>query len=213
MTSNLFDSRFDGTVVDNLPPVVDSGTIFLLAGSVKNHRALLGLWILEQYLDDGDYATLVTTELSAETLITDHLTNERVDDLLRLGIVDTTSKRQSLTMVYQPVPTIYTPHHGDVTRTSMAISELDGVLFRPGGRRHLLISSFTSILEDMALETVSRFIDSVTNQSSRFGCTLLDIDFTKHDSETLDVLRTKADGIIWAEEQTDGSLSIEYDRL
>ncbi|SIR82672.1 hypothetical protein SAMN05421858_3990 [Haladaptatus litoreus] len=210
--SDPIDSYFEGTVVDDLPSMADSEAVLLLTGSVERHRTLLGLWLLERCRNESDSITLVTTELSAETLTTEYIPDER-SRLPALGIVDTTSKHESLTMVYQPTPTIYTPRHGDVTRTSLAISELDDVLSRPDGRRHLLVSSFSSILADTTLEQASRFVDSVTGKSADFGCTLLDVDFTAHDDETLTALRSKADGIIWAEERTDGTLSVEYDRL
>ncbi|GAA0259112.1 hypothetical protein ACFFQF_23530 [Haladaptatus pallidirubidus] len=41
---------------------------------------------------------------------------------------------------------------------------------------------------------------------------LLSIDLTTHDAEALTELRTKADGVLWDEEQVNGTLTVEYDR-
>lgn len=211
-STDFVTSRFGTTVEADLPSNIDPGTTFLLTGSVTSQRVILGLWLLDHYRTGSDYRTVVTTNASASNLIEEYVTSDANSEDYRLGIVDTTSKRESLTKVYQPIPTIYTTRYGDITRTAMAISELDGILFSPGDQRHLLISSFSSILNDSSLNRSCRLINSVTSPIDSTGCTILDVDLTEHEAETINELRAQTDGVIWVEEQKDGAITAEYSR-
>lgn len=197
--------------IDSFPDGLTAGTTVLIAGTVDPSRFAVGLRALGRYGNADDTALVVTTTEGTDETVA---TYEDVCDQSTapsLGIVDATSERQSVTALYEEVPVVFVTGPGDLERIIVGLSDLTGTRPPSSGTRHLLVRSLTPILESTSVDDVCTVLERITGLRTDSGLTLLGIDYTAHDEETMTALSTQVDGILWVTDRS-GTLAFEFDR-
>lgn len=206
-SAEMFD--LETIEVDAIPSGIGPGTI-LIAGTEDPTTYALGLRALHQLGDADDAAMVVTTTESAERTLATYEAVRTDSERQSLGLVDTTSERQYVTALYDETPVVFVPSPGDLERLVLALSDLDGNRLPSNGTRHLVVRSLTPVLEDAPIDRVQSVIDRITGLRTGNGLTILGIDYTAHDEETMTALTELVDGILWVTKTADDQLEFEF---
>ena len=86
--------------------------------------------------------------------------------------------------------------------------ELDTTLSKPSHRVHFVFRSLTPLLEAEGHERIGRVLEQLIEQQLASGVFLLGLEYTKHDQETLDALKSVVDGVICIEGTTVGAITV-----
>ncbi|MFC7195951.1 hypothetical protein ACFQL4_17155 [Halosimplex aquaticum] len=132
-------------------------------------------------------------------------------DSPRLGVVDTSSRQQSIAAPAGEVPTVYTPSPGDLERLVVGLTELSADGPPATGARHLLVRSLTPVLATVPTDQVCSMLAQISGIRTDSGVTLVGADYTAHDEETMAALAERVDGILWVAPGSDGTLDLEYE--
>lgn len=191
------------------PDSLATGSTVLVANAGDPAQSAVGLRLLCQYGQADDTALIVTTTESADQTIETH---ERLCSSNRpsLGIVDTTSREQSVSALYGETPVVFTPSPGDLERLVIALSDLSGNGPSSSETRHLCVRSLTPILEQSSTSRVCQVLERVTGLRSETGLCLLGLDYTAHGEETMAAIAEQVDGILWVTQPTPTRLEFEY---
>lgn len=195
--------------VDSLPQSLGDGLSVLVACPDTPTHQDVCLRLLSHFGTAEDRALVVTTTVSADQTLVAY---ERVSDSAdrpTLGIVDTLSKQQSISAIYNETSIIYTPSPGDLERLIMALSELSSPRPPATGSRHLVVRSLTPILNDAGTDNVRAALERITGLRSGRGLGLLGLDYTAHSEETLTRLANHVDGVLWTK-RSDHELTFEF---
>lgn len=196
--------------VDPFPNGLSAGSTVLVANAGDPSRYAVDLRALCQYGQADETAVAVTTTESADRTVE---TYDRVcsePDRPSLGIVDTTSERQSVSALYDETPVIFTPSPGDLERLTLALSDLSQNNPPSNGNRHLLVRSLTPVLETTSTTRVCTVLDRITGLRSGDGLCLLGLDYTAHDEGTMNALTERVDGVLWTTQPSPDSVEFEY---
>jgi hypothetical protein len=196
--------------VEALPGRVADDATILVATQGDPSRFAIGLRLLDTFGTGADSAFVVTTTRSDETTVDVYEAVSDDTDRPALGMVDTSSEQQSISALYDEVPVVFTPSSGDIEHLVLALSELTEKVPSPDGERHLLVRSLTPILTATSTERVCTVLERVAGIRSDGGLSLLGIDYTAHDEETMQAIADHADGIVWVERAGPDRLAVEY---
>lgn len=196
--------------VDTLPEQIEDDATVLVATQGDPSRFAIGLRLLDTFGTGDDRAFLVTTTRSDETTLDVYEQLSDGSDRPALGIVDTSSEQQSISALYDEVPVVFTPSSGDIEHLVLGLSELVEKVSSPSGARHLLVRSLTPILTATSIDRVGTVLDRIAGIRSTDGLSLLGIDYTAHDEETIQDVAGHVDGILWVEHAGTDRLSFEY---
>lgn len=193
-----------------LPTTLAEGATILLVGPFDPSEHALGLGLLAQYGTSNDSALVVTTRESAEATVEawEQVSTRGVRP--SIGVVDTTSEKQSIAATYEEVPTFFTPSSGDLERIVMALSELTEAMPRTRGSRHLVFRSLTPILQEAPTDRVCRVLERVGGLRTSSGLGLFGIDISAHDRATLGAIADTVDGVVWVDRTEDGRFETEF---
>lgn len=195
----------------DLPGRLADGMTVLVAGPNDPSFDAVGLQILSELGRPADSALVVsTTESVTRTTETYDLVSSGTDRP-SLGVVDTTSKRQSISVLSDDTPVVYTPAPGDIERLIVALSELTGDDAPGKGDRHLLVRSLTPILESTSLSLVCTALERITGLRTERGLCLLGVDQTAHDGETRRAITDVVDGVLRVTRTDHGQISFEFE--
>ena len=205
------DSTPDGEPlqVDPLPESLRDGATVLVASTGDPARDAVTLHLLRSEGSTEDTAFVVTTTESADRTVAiyDRLEGEGRPSL---GLVDTTSEQQSVSALYGETPVVFTPSSGDLERLVLALSDLSDTVPPSAGRRHLVIRSLTPIVESSSPARVSAVLERIVGLRSETGLSLVGIDYTAHDEETMAGLSELVDGVLWVAQPSPGRLVFDY---
>lgn len=193
-----------------LPSGFTDGTTFLLASAGDPTQYTAALQILSEYGHTDETAVIITTITSAEELIDTYSTLVQPVDQLSMGIVDTVSRQQSLSALYNRTPIVFTPSPDDLERIIIALSDIADNHTSSGKTRHLILQSLTPILKTTATNRVCRFLKRITEFRSETGLCLLGLDYTAHNQDTIATIAERVDGIIWITQSSSGEVELEY---
>lgn len=208
-SSNVSLDR-DGLQVDAFPAGLTVGSTVLVASAGDPSPYAVGLRALSRYGRDDESAVVVTTTESVDRTVD---TYERLcpeTNRPALGIVDTMSRQQSVSALYDETPVVFTPAPGDLERLVLALSELSDLRPSSAGVRHLVVRSLTPLLDAAPTTRVCRVLDRITGLPSETGLCLLGLDYTAHDEETMAALTRQVDGVLWATRTSSNRLELEY---
>lgn len=191
-----------------VPEAVTAGTTILVAGSVDPSAHGVCLGILREFGQPDDVAFVVSTTESATETIARYESADAPDGPT-IRLVDTTSKRQFVSALYNEVPTIFTPAPNDLERTVLGLSELSEMGTPKGGSRHVVVRSLTPLLSGTSVTDVGRVVDRIVGLRTGTGLGLFGLDFTAHDERTVTELARRVDAVVWASRTTDGSIEFE----
>lgn len=196
--------------VDSFPGGLSAGSTVLVASAGDLSQYAVDLRALCQYGQADDTALVVTTTESADRTIETYGRLCSESNRPSLGLVDTTSERQSIAAPYDETPVIFTPSPGDLERLTLALSDLSNDLSPSNGNRHLLVRSLTPILETTSVARVSTVLEQITDLRSGTGLCLLGFDYTAHDEKTMEALAEQVDGVLWVAQPSPDRISFEY---
>lgn len=196
--------------VESLPGRVADDATVLVATQGDPSRFAIGLRLLDTFGTGADSAFVVTTTRSNETTVDVYEAVSDDSDRPALGMVDTSSEQQSISALYDEVPVVFTPSSSDIEHLVLALSELTEKVPSPDGERHLLVRSLSPILTATSTDRVCTVLDRIAGIRSEEGISLLGIDYTAHDEETIQTIADHADGILWVERAGVGELTVEY---
>lgn len=199
-----------GLEVEQLPRRIADDATVLVATQGDPSRFAVGLRILDTFGTGADGAFVVTTTRSDETTLDVYETISDDGDRPALGMVDTSSEHQSISALYDEVPVVFTPSSSDIEHLVLALSELAEKVPAPDGDRHLLVRSLTPILAATSTDRVRTVLDRIAGIRSEGGSSLLGIDYTAHDEETVQSVASHADGILWVDRAGSDQLTVEY---
>lgn len=196
--------------IDSFPGGLSAGSTVLVASAGDPSKYAVDLRALCQYGQANDTALVVATTEGADQTIETYgrLCSESVRP--SLGIVDTTSERQSISALYDETPVIFTPSPRDLERLTLALSDLSNNKPPSNGNRHLLVRSLTPILETTSAEHVCTVLERITGLRSGDGLCLLGLDYTAHDEETVEAIADQIDGVLWVTQTSPDTLEFEY---
>lgn len=199
----------DAVEVDPFPDGLAGGSTVLLAGTVDPAAYAVGLRALCQFGAGDDTALVVTSTESAGRTVERYRAVCDGAERPALGLVDTTSERQSLSALYEEPPTVYVPAPNDLERLVVGLSDLTTARSTPGGRRHLLVRSLTPLLETAGADDVCAILERISGLRTGAGLSLFGIDYVAHDEETMAALSRQVDGVLWITERS-GVLEFEF---
>lgn len=196
--------------VDGFPDGLTAGSTVLVASAGDPSRYAVGLHVLRRYGTADDEALVVTTTDSVDRTVETHERLCPESDRPSLGVVDTTSKQQSVSVLYGETPVVFTPSSGDLERLVLALSDLSGNGPPTEGARHLVVRSLTPILETTSTARVCTVLERITGVRSESGLCLLGFDYTAHDEETMTTVAERVDGVLWVTQSGSDRLKLEY---
>lgn len=198
-------SHSDGPLpADRFPARFATGGTYLIACAGNPVATDIDLQALCRFGSPDDTAFVVTTTKSAKTTVADLDRYCEKTERPAVGLVDTTSAHQFVTSLFEGTPTIYTPSPGDLERLVLALSELTD-RFPPGRTsRHLLIRSLTPILASTPADRLCPVLERLTGLRTQTGLCLFGIDYTAHDTATMNAISDVVDGILWVTPTEDG---------
>lgn len=122
-----------------------------------------------------------------------------------LAIVDTTAG-QSFEDSYHDVTVIGIPGIEDLTRTSIAVSDLAAV---PGGDgdTHLVVPDLSPFIALTNVDLLCRAFETLLDHGAISGAAVVAFDYTAHSTETVSRLLELASVVVWADRDADGRLS------
>ncbi|WP_247730912.1 DUF7504 family protein [Halovivax limisalsi] len=191
------------------PAAVSAGSTVLVAGTVDPSNDAIGLRMLCRYGDADDAALVVTSTETADE------TTARYESVCpeggpSIGLVDTQSKRQYLSSLYGPTPTVYTPSTADLERIVIALAELTETAVPPTDARHLVVRSVTPLLEHASVDRVCNVLRRISGLRTGGGICYVGIHYTEHDQDAVAELARQADGIVWVTRGADRDVTFDY---
>jgi archaellum biogenesis ATPase FlaH len=196
--------------VDSLPDNLGDNSTVLLASAGDPTQYAICLRILLQYGTTGDTALIVTTTESADQTIDTYEHLETDVNHLSLGIVDTISEQQSVSALYGETPVVFTPSSGDLERLVLALSELSDTTPSSNRARHLVMRSITPIVNSAPITRVCTVLERITGLHSENGLSLLGLDYTTHEEETITAIAAHVDAILWVTHSSSDRLTFDY---
>lgn len=194
---------------DSFPARFATGGTYLLACAGDPVTTDIDLQALCRFGSQDDTAFIVTTTKSAKTTVADFDRYCAKAERPATGVVDTTSEHQFVASLFEGTPTIFTPSPGDLERLVLALSELTD-RFPPGpAPRHLLIRSLTPILEATPPDRLCPVLERLTGLRTQTGLCLFGIDYTAHDTATMNAISDVVDGILWITPTSEG-IELDY---
>lgn len=196
---------------ESLPGALETGSTVLLAGSVDPATHAVGLRILRHFAGSDDLATVVTTTESADSTVNRFEAVSPTSESPTLGLVDMVSEGKYISAFGESQPVVYVPGPADIERLVVGLSDLTTDRRPTSSSRHLLVRSFTPILERVPNDVVWSTLERIIGLRTGSGLALFGIEYTAHDQETMATLAEHVDGILWVTEQA-GTLEFEYRR-
>lgn len=193
----------------DLPPELEPGSVVLVVEPAKPDVVSPCLQLLDEYADPKDAAVVVTTTDSADRTAETVSALAGDDSTPQLGIVDTVSVGQNVTVFHRDVPTVFTPGPADLARVAVAINNLAAQLSTAGGT-HLVVRSVTSFFGDEDGSTVLPGIERTFGQWTDDGIVVLGADFTAVDPETMQALEGLADAVVRVAVTESGAYRLRY---
>jgi hypothetical protein len=200
----------DGWEHDAFPDAFSKGATVLIASAGDPARYDVDFNALCTYRNKDDTALVVTTTESASATLD---TYERLCadiDCPSPSFVDTTATQPTADSLYGGTPVVYIPSPGDIERLVLALSDLSENQPVTNGNRHLVIRSLSPIITSTSTERVCSILDRITGLRTEHGLSLLGIDYTAHDDETVTALAQQVDGVLWVTESSPTRLGFEY---
>lgn len=195
---------------ETFPDGLTPGTTVLIAGAVEPTTYAVGLRALDHYGHADDAALVVTTTKSVDETLDMYETVCADSDRPSLGLVDMISEQQSVSAVYGDAPVVFVPSPSDLERLVLALSELTGDRPPSNGTRHLVVRSLTPLLKNASTPHVYTVLDRISGLRSGEGLSLLCLDYTAHDDETMAALIERVDGVLWITEVSENHLEFEF---
>ena len=196
--------------LDEVPDGLTTGSTVLVASTGEPSRSALGLRLLARVGTRDDAAVVVTTTESAERTAETFEGLSSAANRPSIGLVDTISEQQSVSARYDAIPVVYTPSASDLERLVMALSEVAGQFAPSPGDRHLLVRSLTPLLESTPTARVCSVLDRITGFRSGTGLTMIGLDYTAIDAETMATVTEQVDGILWATQGSSKGVDLTY---
>lgn len=195
-------------------PALRAGQTLLVAESGDLRRHALDLRLLAERSDPDEAAAFVATETGSDAMLSAYEAFETDGAADVLGVADAVSHDQDLPPSYRKTPVSHVPGPQDVARLSVALADLSRSAEPDDRRRHLVVQSLTPLLDASAPEVACRFVRRITRDSTLVdGFSILRIDFTAHDEQTVKRVRELADFVLWVEESADGTLDAEVEQV
>lgn len=199
-------TRPDGS---GLPATIAPGSLLLATGAVEPAESGLCLQLLRRYGATEDAGIVVTTTGSAEETTETYTSKTGADPRPPIGIVDTFSRGQNLTVFHGEVPTVFTPGPPDIARVSVAIENVAAQL-PSASTHHLVVRSMTPFFEADTSSTITHRIERTFGNWSEDGLVVLGVDFTAMDEPVMDALTGLADGVVRLAASESGQPTLAY---
>lgn len=208
------DDRIDpGEAIDfeGLPKTIRSRSVVCIAKPAPLTEYALPLRITNRYADPDDCRIILTPSVEAGETIRQQDAISPMDDT-RLGILDTASDKYR-DALYQPTPVVYRPHPGELAQITLALWELETALSPSCPKTHLLVRSLTPILTADSRERVINVLKQlIKRQQSNSSLTVFSVQYTDHSESAMTALTALADGVVWVERGSNGTLRFDYQR-
>lgn len=196
--------------IDSLPASLSSGSTVLVASAIDPSQYGVGLHLLATHGTGADTALVVTTTAGVAQTIESYENFAGETEQPSLGIVDMTSKQQSVSALYGEIPVVFTPSPSDLERLVVAFSELSRDTAPANGERHLVVRSLTPVLSAVPTPRVCTVLERITGLRSQQGLCLLGLDYTAHDEETIASVADHVDGVLWVTHPSSNQLEFDY---
>lgn len=201
----------DSIDFEGLPEVVPSRSALCIAKPAPLTNYALPLRITDRYADPDDCRIIITPSVDAEETIRHQEAISPIADN-RLGVIDTSVDKHR-DALYQPTPVVYRPHPGELAQITLALWELDTALSPSCPKTHLILRSLTPILAEDSRERVINVLKQlIKRQQSTSSLTVFSVQYTELSESTMTALAELADGVIWVERQSNGTLRFDYQR-
>lgn len=188
-----------------------AGETVLVASAGSPTRDAICLRLLQRHATGDDRALVVTTtESAAATVETHERRSAGPDDSASLALVDTTNSRPSTSVLYGDRSVVHLPSARDLERVIVGLSELHEEPRPSADGQYLVVRSLTPILEATETAHASAALDRITGIHDEPGLSLLGVDRTAHDEETLRAIVDGVDAVLWVTEATDDELAVDY---
>lgn len=197
----------DGTAPQPLP----DGELTVVAASVLPDDDSLILELLYPRLSPEDSVILVSVDRPPAAVVEEHEREFAGPSSPSLGIVDT-SADQTFKDTYHGVSVVGTLGVEDLTRTTIAVSDLAAESADRAGDVHLVVPDLSSFLARTSLDRLRRAVDSLVDDGSVSGAVVVGVDYTAHSTETVSTLLDDAAAVVWTDRRPDGSVSTSIER-
>ncbi|MEF8822080.1 MAG: hypothetical protein V5A52_07370 [Halovenus sp.] len=196
--------------IDDFPDRLGTGTTVLVASAGAATRHGVPLRLLTRFARAADSALVVSTTESATRAASRFARHWSDESRPTLGFVDTTSRSQYVSAIYEEQPVVYTPAPGDLERLVLALSDLSAVQVPADSNRHLVVRSVTPLIEATSAARVATILDRIVGLRSADGCTVLGIDYTAHDQESMSTLADCVEGVLWVTRPASDRIELEF---
>ena len=197
-------------LTDVLPDTeIQPGTNVLIAGAPLAGKRGLAFDVIASGADRGEGAIVVTTNESAERVLSEFGDLVEADSPtdVDIGVVDCVTKQRGIGSVKEDSRVKYASSPVDMTGIGIKLSEFLQDFYEERGlsRNRILLHSVSTLLMYSDLQTVFRFLHVFTGRvQSADALGLYVIDSTAHDDQTMNTLKQLFDAVIEVEEG-DGS--------
>lgn len=177
-----------------------------LAVSFPPEEESLAVELLSDDISPEDTVILVTANTPPADVIERYERQFAGPDTPSLAIVDTTAG-QTFKDSYHDVEVIGIPGIEDLTRTTIAISDLadeapdDGVI-------HLVVPDLSPFIAMTKVEILLRVFETLFEQGTISGTSLVAFDYKAHSTETVSRVLEMAAVVLWVDRKADGSISV-----
>ncbi|MFD1589339.1 hypothetical protein ACFR9U_20375 [Halorientalis brevis] len=194
--------------VSELPDSLGEGTTLLLCPFDPTAHDL-SLLALAEFGESTDTGVIVTTTRGVEKTIETYTALDDANAQPSICIVDTVSEQQSISAMYETVPTVFTPSAEDVERLVLALSDLTRNRTPDDGERHLVVPSLTPLLANASVSQITDVLDRITGLRTAGGFGLFGLDYTEHDESTVSAVASAVDRVLWVTKQADDEFAFE----
>lgn len=196
--------------IDDFPDRLEPGSTVLVATAGPVTRHAVPLRILARLARSADSALVVSTTESASRAAGRFGRHWSDESRPTLGFVDTTSRSQYVSAIYEEQPVVYTPAPGDLERLVLALSDLSAIQVPADSTRHLVVRSVTPLIQATSPAKVATILDRIVGLRSADGCTVLGIDYTAHDRESTSTLADCVEGVLWVTRPAPDRIDLEF---
>lgn len=182
------------------------GELTALAVSFPPDEESLAVDRLAASVSVDDTVILVTANVAPAAVISAYEPRFAGPATPTLAIVDTTAG-QSFEDSYHDVTVVGIPGIDDLTRTSIAVSDLAAVAPGGDGDTHLVVPDLSPFIALTNVDLLLRAFETLLDHGAISGATVVAFDYKAHSTETVSRLLELASVVVWADRDADGTLS------
>lgn len=164
---------------------------------------------LYEHVAPEDTVVLVTADSSLPEVIRTYEDLFAGPDTPTLSLINAAVDYR-FTDTYHDIAVFGVPGVEDLTNITIGITDLASDAADGSGAVHVVAPDLGPFLAN-DLDLVQRTIESITELDAVEG-TVVGVEYTKHETETVTALHERADAVLWGDKRTDGTIRFTADR-